>query len=133
MLAPEVAAVVGGAAAAGVVTRDWFVSLCAAAALVAAAYVRRMVMLARVGADQRVPAVTPGAALRKDLPRYLASVVARSAGGTLLGLVAGLEPGTAVALGLLVGLTIGWIELTRQAAIVLTFRDVDAESLESSL
>lgn len=101
-------------------------SLCAAATLVAAAYVHRLVGLAQVGAEQRVPPVTPGEALRSDLPRYLVSVLARSAGAALLGAVAGLELGTAAVLGALVGLAIGWVQLTRQVAIVLTFRDEPA-------
>jgi hypothetical protein len=123
MLAPEAVGIAAAVAAVGAVTGDGFVSLCAAAALVAAAYVHRLVGLARVSADQRVPPVTPGVALRSDLPRFLASVLARSAGATLLGAVAGLEIGTAALLGALVGLGIGWVQLTRQAAIVLTFRD----------
>ena len=123
MLAPEAAVIAAVTGTVALVGRHAIVWLCAAAALVAAAYVRKLVALARVSADQRVPPVTPGAAFRADLPRCLGSVAARSAGATLLGLITGLGAGTAAALGLLVGLTIGWVQLTRQVAIVLTFRE----------
>ena len=123
MLLPAAVAIAATTGVVVLLSGDAFVSLCAAAALLAAAYLFYLVRVARLSADQRMPPVSPAAAFRHDLPRCLGSVAARSAGATLLGLVARLEPGTAVALGLLIGLSIGWVQLVRQTAIVLTFSD----------
>lgn len=123
MLAPEGVAIVAGVAVVALVAENRMLSLCAAAALLAAAYVRRLVERARVGAGERMPPVTPAAALRHDIPRCIASVLARAAGMTVLGAVAGLPIAEAGMLGVAGAFAIGWVQLTRQVAIVRTFRE----------
>ncbi len=123
MLAPEAVLLAAALGAVAALSDSVTLTAAAAAGLCATVYLRRLLELARVGADQRTPPVTPSQALRSELPRCLGSVAVRAVAVTLLALLAGLDAVRAALVGPAAGFAIGWVQLVRQVAIVRTFRE----------
>jgi len=97
--------------------------LALALVVLGAGYLIQLVRFARASRAERFPEGSPGDLARRDARRFLPSILVRSVLAALLLRLVGAPLEEAVGLGLAASLLAGLVQLTRQIAIVETFRD----------